>query len=123
MLPPFSDSQPHSFYRLQSFLNLILVKLTSKFSLDQSLKTGTFFLFFSKNSYRIFLTFAFRDETKLMNFFSIYGEILETQIIRDPNTNLSKGCGFVRFASMTKAEEAINHITNKAAPVRFPGVN
>lgn len=57
-----------------------------------------------------------------MNFFSIYGEILEAQILRDTNTGVSKGCGFVRFASMTKAEEAIAHITNKSAPVRLPGV-
>lgn len=53
-------------------------------------------------------------------FFSGYGEILESQIMRDPKTGHSRGCAFVKFASMTKAEEAKKLIEAKA--VTLPGV-
>jgi len=46
------------------------------------------------------------DENMVTQFFSGYGEILESQVIRDNKNNQSKGCAFVKFASMTKAEEA-----------------
>ena len=57
----------------------------------------------------------------MTNFFSKFGEILESQIIRD-SSGQSKGCAFVKFASMTKAEEAIKELTNKDNPVYLPGV-
>jgi len=40
-------------------------------------------------------------------FFRKYGEILEVQMMRERN-GTSKGCAFVKFESMTKAEEAID---------------
>ena len=66
-------------------------------------------------------SFQFRDEQQISNFFSIYGDILESQIIKDSKTGQSKGCAFVKFASMTKAEECIKQITSK--PLHLPGVN
>jgi len=56
------------------------------------------------------------------DFFSKHGEILESQIIRDSRTGQSKGCAFVKFASMTNAEEAIKHLTSKETPIYLPGV-
>lgn len=53
-------------------------------------------------------------------FFSGYGEILESQIIRDSKSGQSKGCAFVKFASMTKAEEAKRLIESKN--ITLPGV-
>ena len=53
-------------------------------------------------------------------FFSGYGEILESQIIRDAKTGQSKGCAFVKFASMTKAEDAKRSI--EAKHLSLPGV-
>jgi len=61
------------------------------------------------------------DERMVTDFFTGYGEILESQIIRDPKTGQSKGCAFVKFASMTKAEEAKRLIETKS--VTLPGVN
>ena len=54
-------------------------------------------------------------------FFSGFGEILESQVIRDTKTNQSKGCAFVKFASMTKAEEAKKVIETKGTVC--PGVH
>jgi CUG-BP- and ETR3-like factor len=61
------------------------------------------------------------DENMVTDFFSGYGEILESQIIRDPKSGQSKGCAFVKFASMTKAEEAKRLIETKS--ITLPGVN
>ena len=61
------------------------------------------------------------DESTVTNFFSGYGEILESQVIREARTYQSKGCAFVKFASMTKAEEAKKLIESKS--VTLPGVN
>jgi len=63
------------------------------------------------------------DESQITSFFSKYGEILESQIIREGSTGTSKGCAFVKFASMTKAEEAIKELTSKDNPVYLPGVS
>jgi len=41
------------------------------------------------------------------NFFSEYGEILESQIIRDTKNGFHKGCAFVKFASLSDAENVI----------------
>ncbi len=59
----------------------------------------------------------------MTDFFSKYGEILESQIIRDSRTSQSKGCAFVKFASMTNAEDAIKNLTSKEAPIYLPGVS
>lgn len=56
----------------------------------------------------------------LTEFFSGYGEILESQIIRDTKSGQSKGCAFVKFASMTKAEETKKMVETKG--VTLPGV-
>jgi len=61
------------------------------------------------------------DEGMVTEFFSGYGEILESQIIRDSKSGSSKGCAFVKFASMTKAEEAKRLIETKS--ITLPGVN
>jgi len=61
------------------------------------------------------------DENMVTEFFSGYGEILESQIIRDGKTGQSKGCAFVKFASMTDAEEAKHLIESKH--ITLPGVN
>lgn len=49
----------------------------------------------------------------IKDFFSGYGDILETQLIIDPKHGTSKGCAFVKFASMTQAEEAKRLIETK----------
>jgi RNA recognition motif-containing protein len=59
-------------------------------------------------------------ELEVTKFFSNYGTILESQIIKDSKTGQSKGCAFVKFASMTKAEECIKQI--QAKPFHLPGV-
>ena len=61
-----------------------------------------------------------RDENMVTQFFSGYGEILESQVIRDNKSNQSKGCAFVKFASMTKAEEAKKLI--ESSNTVLPGV-
>ena len=62
----------------------------------------------------------YREEATVTNFFSGYGEILESQVIRDARSGQSKGCAFVKFASMTKAEETKKSIETKS--VTLPGV-
>lgn len=59
----------------------------------------------------------------MTDFFSKYGEILESQVIKDARTGQSKGCAFVKFASMTNAEEAIKSLTSKDNPIYLPGVS
>jgi len=66
------------------------------------------------------LTLSHRDENMVTQFFSGYGEILESQVIRDNKSNQSKGCAFVKFASMTKAEEAKKLI--ESSNTVLPGV-
>ena len=39
-------------------------------------------------------------EEELIDFFKEYGQILEAQIIRDHKSQESKGCAFIKFASM-----------------------
>jgi len=60
------------------------------------------------------------DGSMVTDFFSGYGEILESQVIRD-GKGQSKGCAFVKFASMTKAEEAKKNIETRS--ISLPGVN
>ncbi len=53
-----------------------------------------------------------RDEEYITKFFSKFGEVLESQIIKDSRSGGHKGCAFVKFASMTQADEGINHSFN-----------
>lgn len=46
------------------------------------------------------------NEDDVFTYFRKFGEILEVQIMKERN-GTSKGCAFVKFESMTKAEEAI----------------
>ena len=41
---------------------------------------------------------------------------MESQIIRDSRTGTHKGCAFVKFASMSHAEKAIDALQNKTMP-------
>jgi RNA recognition motif-containing protein len=45
------------------------------------------------------------------DFFSKYGDIIEAQIIRDNQRN-HKGCAFVKFRSLTEAQNAIEQLKN-----------
>ena len=47
------------------------------------------------------------DEPYLTDTFSSFGQILFTKIVRDPETFVSKGFGFVAFATFAAADEAI----------------
>ena len=59
------------------------------------------------------------NEDQLIDFFKEYGDILEAQIIRNHKTQESKGCAFIKFASMTKGEETIRLLKNHNAPDVF----
>eukprot|EP01017_Pseudomicrothorax_dubius_P029584 TRINITY_DN3605_c0_g1_i1.p1 TRINITY_DN3605_c0_g1~~TRINITY_DN3605_c0_g1_i1.p1 ORF type:complete len:376 (-),score=61.51 TRINITY_DN3605_c0_g1_i1:75-1202(-) len=59
------------------------------------------------------------EEEDMMNFFRHYGEILDGQIIRKGKE--SKRCGFVKFASMTAAEETIKVLAS--TPILLPGAD
>ena len=47
------------------------------------------------------------DEKMLERLFSKYGEIVQTKILRDPRTRISRGVGFVLMASTRYAERAV----------------
>ncbi len=102
-----------SFTRPLWLFDLIMEKSTLNSLLDKFLKNGA-----SLFSSRTALTFS-RDESMVTDFFSGYGEILESQVIRD-SKGQSKGCAFVKFASMTKAEEAKKNIETRS--ISLPGV-
>lgn len=57
----------------------------------------------------------FADELK--NFFSKYGEVVEHQIIRDHETNRSRGFGFVIFDS----EEVVDDMLSKGNMIEMAG--
>ncbi|KAL4497275.1 hypothetical protein ABPG72_011210 [Tetrahymena utriculariae] len=57
------------------------------------------------------------EKEQVKDFFSKFGRIYEVQIIRD-NKGQHKGCAFVKFASMTDAEKAIEAVKNTT----FPGM-
>jgi RNA recognition motif-containing protein len=58
------------------------------------------------------------NEEEVISLFRIFGEILETQIIRDTNGN-HRGCAFVKFASLTQADIAIASLNESCF---LPGV-
>lgn len=47
------------------------------------------------------------DEKMLERLFSKYGEIIQTKILRDPRTRISRGVGFVLMTSTRYAERAV----------------
>jgi len=47
------------------------------------------------------------DEKTLERLFSKYGEIVQTKILRDPRTKISRGVGFVLMTSIRYAERAV----------------
>lgn len=57
----------------------------------------------------------FADELK--NFFSKYGEVVEHQIIRDHETNRSRGFGFIIFDS----EEVVDDLLSKGNMIEMAG--
>ena len=58
------------------------------------------------------------QEDEVLSLFKIFGDILETQIIRDTNGN-HRGCAFVKFASLTQADIAIASLNESCF---LPGV-
>ncbi|GAB2284792.1 hypothetical protein Dimus_019245 [Dionaea muscipula] len=56
-------------------------------------------------------------EDEFRNFFSSYGEVVEHQIIRDHDTNRSRGFGFIIFDS----EEVVDEILSKGNMLDFAG--
>lgn len=59
-----------------------------------------------------------RTEKDITSFFAEFGDILDAQILRDKQGN-HKGCAFVKFASMTQADKAIEKLDKK---LELPGV-
>ncbi|KAJ5085958.1 hypothetical protein N7532_010729 [Penicillium argentinense] len=47
------------------------------------------------------------DETSLRHAFEPYGEVQETNVVREPETGRSRGFGFVKFYHEQDAERAI----------------
>lgn len=61
------------------------------------------------------------EQHQLREAFSVYGEISDCKIIRDPATMKSKGYGFVSFVNKQDAEQAINSMNNQwlgSRPIR-----
>jgi RNA recognition motif-containing protein len=58
------------------------------------------------------LSFSTTEET-LQNKFESFGTIESVSIIRDKNTQMSKGFGFVDFANVIEYHEALNSKSKK----------
>ena len=65
-----------------------------------------------------YIFFKFRTEKDITSFFAEFGDIIDAQILRDKQGN-HKGCAFVKFASMTQADKAIEKLDKK---LELPGV-
>eukprot|EP00123_Amoebidium_parasiticum_P014193 comp22387_c0_seq1/m.33392 comp22387_c0_seq1/g.33392 ORF comp22387_c0_seq1/g.33392 comp22387_c0_seq1/m.33392 type:complete len:378 (-) comp22387_c0_seq1:246-1379(-) len=59
------------------------------------------------------------DEEALRVLFAPYGVIIETKILRDQHTHVSRGSGFVRFSLRSEAETAQANLHN----YRIPGTD
>ena len=66
------------------------------------------------------------DEKMLERLFSKYGEIMQTKILRDPRTKLSRGVGFVLMTTTRYAERAVKALdgyvpsgTNRPISVKY----
>jgi len=53
------------------------------------------------------------DNEKLEQAFSQYGQVLKAHVLKDRETNRSRGFGFVEFDSMDAAEAAIADLNEK----------
>jgi RNA recognition motif-containing protein len=63
------------------------------------------------------------DEHELEELFTKYGQVTSVKIIRDRETNRSKGFGFVEMADRGQAQEAINQLNNQVIKQRKIVVN
>lgn len=61
------------------------------------------------------------DEHVLVTQFSMYGQVISAQIIRDRETRSHRGYGFVTFASPGSAAAAISHLNGMAVAGPFQG--
>jgi RNA recognition motif-containing protein len=52
-------------------------------------------------------------EAELMALFTPYGEVRSLNIVMDPQTNRSKGFGFVEMDDLKKAKSAIQGLNGK----------
>ena len=64
------------------------------------------------------------DEAYLQDTFSAFGRVLYTKVMRDPDTHVSKGFGFVSFDAFTAADAAIKsmhgqYLGNKPISVSY----
>jgi RNA recognition motif-containing protein len=50
------------------------------------------------------------DQGTLQQLFQAYGAIESCRIVRDVNTGVSKGFGFVKFSTVQNAEDAIREV-------------
>jgi splicing factor 3B subunit 4 len=53
------------------------------------------------------------DEAYLQDTFSAFGRVLFTKVMRDPDSHISKGFGFVSFDSFTSADGAIKSMNGQ----------
>ena len=52
------------------------------------------------------------DENYLKKVFSKVGDIVEIRLVKNPQTHKNKGFGFVRFATVEQAKQAIIQLKN-----------
>jgi len=60
---------------------------------------------------------SYTDE-EMRGIFSPYGEIKEVMILKDRQTGMPKGCGFVTYTTREEAQRAIDSVADK---VKLPG--
>ncbi len=63
------------------------------------------------------------EEQELEQIFVKYGQVTSVKIIRDRETNRSKGFGFVEMADRAQAEKAISELNNQVIKQRKIVVN
>lgn len=76
----------------------------------------------SKKIYVGNLNYATNEDT-LSSLFSQYGEVVSTSVIKDRNTQQSKGFGFVEMADESAADAAIATLNGKEVDGRRVRVN
>lgn len=62
-------------------------------------------------------------EAELEELFAKFGNVLSAKIVKDRETNRSKGFAFVEMEDATSAQEAIEHLNNKDVGGRNLRVN
>jgi CUG-BP- and ETR3-like factor len=92
--------------------------------LGDSIKSHSLTNGVSKSYVRLFLGQLpnFMWETELRQLFSPYGSIIEIKVLKDKETGMHKGCGFLTFGSKEEANAAIEAIHNKTTypPAKNP---